>query len=194
MIYCISIRHPLSIELSVASPNDAAYFEYAFPEFSVVPQVEGDLGCRMAASFQQAFRKGAQAVVLTGSDIPGLNNSIIKRAFSALEKHMGVIGPASDGGYYLIGMRSPGFNLFNNITWSTQDVLMQTEKLAHEQNLNLIRLPTLKDMDDSDEYWIWRDKYCPKKYIISQVRTRCTAASMSLWDKVMPCVTNSQIL
>ncbi|TFG70393.1 MAG: glycosyltransferase [Anaerolineales bacterium] len=147
----------LSIELSVASPEDTAYFEYAFPELSVTPQLKGDLGARMAASFQQAFQKGAQAVVLTGSDILGLNRSIIKRAFSTLEIHPGVIGPAPDGGYYLIGMQAPGCNLFNDITWSTQDVLAQTKNLAHEQNLNLIHLPTLKDMDDSDEYWAWRD-------------------------------------
>ncbi|MDF1513411.1 MAG: TIGR04282 family arsenosugar biosynthesis glycosyltransferase [Anaerolineae bacterium] len=147
-----------SIELSVASQKDVEYFKYAFPELSVVAQTNGDLGSRMARSFQQAFQNGAHAVALTGSDIPGLNSSLITRAFTLLENHRGVIGPAEDGGYYLIGLRAPGYGLFHGIEWSSPDVLTQTEILAQQQELQLIQLPMLKDMDDSEDYWNWRDR------------------------------------
>lgn len=146
------------IGLSVASPDDVGFFKLAFPELTVCPQVNGDLGVRMESSFQQAFDEGADCAVLTGSDIPGLSSDIVTQAFTLLENHHSVIGPASDGGYYLIGMRSPGFKLFNNIMWSTDQVLAETEKRARQQNITMVHVPTLNDMDDAVEYEVWREK------------------------------------
>jgi hypothetical protein len=109
----------------------------------------------MHDSLKQAFREGADCAVLTGSDIPGLTSTLVTEAFKALKKHPIVIGPASDGGYYLIGMRAPGVQLFTNIAWSTNQVLIQTIEHADAQGVKLKYLPTLSDLDDGVEYETW---------------------------------------
>ncbi len=144
------------IELSVAALADVPFFTAAFPELVVQPQVAGDLGARMTASFSQAFAAGAQAAVLTGSDIPGLDSHLVCDAFEVLAEAPIVIGPARDGGYYLIGMRAPGFALFDGIEWSTQRVLAQTEALAQSQGLPLAHLCELDDIDTGKAFERWR--------------------------------------
>jgi rSAM/selenodomain-associated transferase 1 len=144
------------IELSVTSENDVSYFKLAFPEFTVRPQVEGDLGFRMESSFQRAFKEGVECAVLTGSDIPGLTNQLIHQAFKILEHHPVAIGPAADGGYYLIGQRVPGIKLLDGITWSTNTVLEQTKALATRLGHSLVYLPTLADMDEKTDYQQWK--------------------------------------
>lgn len=146
------------IELCVASSADVPFFGGAFPELVVCHQVEGDLGQRMQASFERAFAGGAEAVVLTGSDIPGLNSRIVRAAFDALDTSPVVIGPARDGGYYLIGMRAPGAPLFEGVEWSTDCVLAQTEALASAQGLDIVRMPELHDIDTIEEYMRWRQQ------------------------------------
>lgn len=157
------------LELAVASGEDCAYFERAFPEMLVRPQIKGDLGARMHNSFQQAFREGAEAVVLTGSDIPELTVAIVRHAFELLrfpddsDRLPGVIGPATDGGYYLIGMRAPGAGLFDNVTWSTETVLTDTKATAAKRSVALAELPTLSDVDLTDDYRTW----------VNQLRSEC---------------------
>jgi hypothetical protein len=144
------------VELSLASPADVPFFAAAFPELAVRPQIAGDLGQRMAASFAQAFTEGAEAVVLTGSDIPRLDSQRVCAAFGALTEAPAVIGPARDGGYYMIGMRAPGVSLFDGIEWSTERVLAQTEALARSHGIRLAYLPELEDVDTEEEYDRWR--------------------------------------
>ncbi len=144
------------ITLSVATPADVSFFAEAFPELNVRAQVTGDLGTRMATSLDRAFTQGAEVAVLTGSDIPGLNAALINEAFQALEHATAVIGPAADGGYYLIGMHAPGVDLFHDIPWSTDQVLAQTEAMARAQGIALAKLPTLMDIDTIEAYNEWR--------------------------------------
>ena len=144
-----------TIEFSVASPDDVLFFSDAFPELLVRPQVAGDLGQRMAASFEQAFAAGADAVVLTGSDIPGLDSETVRAAFDALNTSEVVIGPSSDGGYYLIGMRALCAALFEGIEWSSERVLAQTEAVARDHGLLVTRLPELHDVDTAEELDRW---------------------------------------
>ncbi|MEE8390197.1 MAG: TIGR04282 family arsenosugar biosynthesis glycosyltransferase [Anaerolineae bacterium] len=144
------------IELSVTKPADVPFFADAFPELVVRPQIKGDLGQRMAASFAQAFAAGAEVVVLTGSDISGLDGQLVRVAFRALETAPVVIGPASDGGYYLIGMRVPGARIFEGIEWSSERVLAQTKTLADAQGLAMVHLPEQVDMDTIEEFEHWR--------------------------------------
>jgi rSAM/selenodomain-associated transferase 1 len=153
-----NLKPDIRIELSVASPEDVNFFKMAFPEFIVRPQVDGNLGVKMAMSMQQAFEDEAKYVVLTGSDIPGLTSDIVTQAFTYLESHQGVIGPAADGGYYLIGLRSSDSHLFTGITWSTHNVMIKTEQRAKEHGIKLMHLPTLVDMDDVNEYTAWSKK------------------------------------
>ncbi len=145
------------VELSLASPADVPFFAAAFHELVVRAQVEGGLGQRMAASFAQAFAAGAESVVLTGSDVPGLNAQIARAAFRALKSAPVVIGPASDGGYYLIGMRAPGARLFEGIEWSSARVLAQTEALAEAQELEIAYLLERFDVDTAEEFGRWLD-------------------------------------
>lgn len=158
--YLLDLLHTglddVCIELAVAAPEDAPFFTAAFPELLVRPQVAGDLGARMAASFAQAFAAGAQSVVLTGSDIPGLDAVHVKRAFAVLETSPAVIGPAEDGGYYLLGLRAPGAPVFDGISWSTGAVLAQTEALIRATGLALAYLPALTDLDTVEDYRAWR--------------------------------------
>ncbi|MGC9398483.1 MAG: TIGR04282 family arsenosugar biosynthesis glycosyltransferase [Anaerolineae bacterium] len=150
-----TVAETARIELSLGHQRDVPFFTRAFPELLVRPQVHGDLGARMAASFDQAFAEGADAVVLTGSDIPGLNGALVQEAFARLETDPAVIGPAEDGGYYLLGLRAPGADLFSDIPWSTADVLACTEARARAHDLTLTRLPLLADIDVEEDYAAW---------------------------------------
>ena len=92
------------------------------------PQAGADLGQRMENAFRSAFSDGAEYVVLTGSDIPDLSGKIIEEAFSKLYDNGAVIGPAKDGGYYLIGFSRQGFlpEVFNGIRWGGNSVFTDT--------------------------------------------------------------------
>ena len=146
----------LDIELAVASPDDVPFFALAFPEIRVRPQVDGDLGQRMASSFERAFQGGADRVVLTGSDIPGLGHQMVMDAFKLLDEADLVIGPAEDGGYYLIGMRAPGADVFRGIDWSTGRVLAQTQARARAQDLTVARAAERFDVDGIEDYHRWK--------------------------------------
>jgi uncharacterized protein len=158
--YLLDLLHAglddVCIELAVAAPEDVPFFAAAFPELLVRPQVTGDLGARLSASFARAFAAGAERVVLTGSDIPKLDSRVVRAAFAALENTPAVIGPAHDGGYYLLGLRAPGAPVFDGIAWSTGAVLAQTEALIRAAGLTLSYLPALADLDTVEDYRVWR--------------------------------------
>jgi rSAM/selenodomain-associated transferase 1 len=144
-----------SIELSLAASEDIAFFELAFPEFQVNAQIGMNLGQRFTHSFSTAFEKGADAVVVIGTDIPDLDRSIIRAAFAGLEEKDVVIGPDTDGGYYLIGTRDKTAILFNDIHWSSEFVYQRTEQLIQSQGLTLHRLPVLSDVDTEADFRRW---------------------------------------
>jgi hypothetical protein len=151
------------IELSVASDADVPYFAQAFPELTVTAQRAGDLGERMQSSFDRAFSAGHNRVVLTGSDIPGLDSALVRTAFNALEKDTVVIGPAADGGYYLIGMHAPGVPLFGGISWSSDRVLAQTEAMAHQHTHSIAYLEERSDIDVHQDFVQWRQSLAARK-------------------------------
>jgi rSAM/selenodomain-associated transferase 1 len=107
---------------------------------------EASLGTRMAKAFKTAFDQGRQRVVIIGSDCPELSSALLEEAFTELKRHPVVIGPAADGGYYLLGMQKP-YPLFENIDWSTDKVLRQTQAKTQELGLEAHLLPTLHDLD-----------------------------------------------
>jgi uncharacterized protein len=112
-------------------------------------QSVGDLGDRMAHAIAQVFDRGARRILLMGSDCPGLTSDILADAFEALRLHDVVLGPAADGGYYLIGMRQPQPQLFDQMQWSHAQVLEQT--LARLDGLAHYLLPILHDIDTPDD-------------------------------------------
>ena len=110
-------------------------------------QPDGPLGTRLATAFDWHFREGAPRVAIIGSDCPGVDRRLVSQAFDTLDTRDVVIGPAHDGGYYLIGLRAPAPGLFHGVAWSTPAVLGQTLALVHRLGLSAALLPTLRDVD-----------------------------------------------
>ena len=109
-----------------------------------------DLGERMYNAIQLGFEKGYEKVCLIGTDIPALDSNIIAGAFRQLQKKRAVIGPALDGGYYLIGFShlSTGIkNIFSNKAWSTDTVYRETIRSFEIEKFTYAVLPTLADLD-----------------------------------------------
>lgn len=115
------------------------------PQFHAQPG--GDLGSRLRAAFGRHLREGARRVVVIGSDCPGVNRQLIGEAFAALEAHDLVVGPAWDGGYYLIGMKTLHEPLFRGIRWSSPEVLSETASVARGLGLSCHSLLPLRDVD-----------------------------------------------
>ncbi len=117
----------------------------------LVPQARGTLGHRMAGAIKRAFREGAPAVLLVGSDCPLLTRGHLERALRALGDRDLVLGPAADGGYYLIGLRKPSVGVFRRIPWSTGSVLARTLERAETLGLSTTLLGELSDIDTLED-------------------------------------------
>lgn len=117
------------------------------------PQKGNDLGGRMAAAFQEGFSHGFDRIVLIGTDCPELTGTILKEAFSGMENSGSVIGPAADGGYYLIGFKAEVFiaKLFRDIAWGTQTVFEETMKKYRASGIQPYILPRLNDIDQMED-------------------------------------------
>jgi len=114
-------------------------------------QKGNDLGERMLNAFEYAFKNGYEEVVIIGTDCFELTSSIINDAFSFLKDHEIVIGPAEDGGYYLLGMKKLYPELFQNIYWSTENVLLQTIAVCCKGSLTYHLLQQLSDVDEEKD-------------------------------------------
>ena len=124
------------------------------------PQGKGHLGQRMQRAFASAFEEDAATVVIVGSDIPGISAHIIQQGFEALRENDLVIGPATDGGYYLVGLSSSRATkaygqLFEGINWGRGRVLAQTLEIANGLGLTLTQLERLTDVDRPADLPAW---------------------------------------
>jgi uncharacterized protein len=136
------------------SPVDArAFFEFCSAgRFLATPQAEGDLGARMAAFFAQQFKEGADRVVLVGSDSPTVPVGFIEQAFEMLLAADIVLGPATDGGYYLIGSAGAVPQVFEGISWGTRKVLRETMEMIGRLGHRVSLLPPWYDVDDLEDW------------------------------------------
>lgn len=127
--------------------------EWVGREHASMPQHGKDLGERMEYAFSQAFSEGFTRAVLVGSDIPDLTSSLMRQAFRYLESAHAVLGPAADGGYYLIGFRSDSFlpAAFKGMDWSTDSVFKKTRDVLESAGLSVSLLPELCDLDTADD-------------------------------------------
>jgi rSAM/selenodomain-associated transferase 1 len=112
------------------------------------PQEGEDLGARLSAASTRLLARGGRAVII-GSDSPDLPVQYIRRAFQRLKHKDVVLGPASDGGYYLVGLRAPAPALFEGISWSGPEVLAGTLERIEREGLSLHLLPMWYDVDDA---------------------------------------------
>jgi rSAM/selenodomain-associated transferase 2/rSAM/selenodomain-associated transferase 1 len=118
-------------------------------------QTAGDLGRRMAQAMADSFAEGASATVIIGSDCPTLTPEILHSAFELLRTSPVVLGPAQDGGYYLVGLRQPLPDLFRGIDWGTASVLTQSLQILERLRIRPALLPILADVDRPGDLDAW---------------------------------------
>jgi len=119
-------------------------------------QRDGDLGQRMATAFDDSFREGSPATIIIGSDCPALTPEVLTAAFGVLETNPVVFGPATDGGYYLIGLTRPVPELFQGVAWGTQTVFAQSLQILEQTGLKPALLKPLDDLDRPEDLAAWR--------------------------------------
>ena len=120
-------------------------------------QGQGDLGDRMVRAFDDAAAQGFAKALCIGSDCPSITQAIFREAFDRLDESDLVLGPATDGGYYLIAMKQPRPELFRDIDWGTASVLSQTRQRAAELGLRVYLLDELSDIDEPQDLSLWDD-------------------------------------
>lgn len=146
---------PVSVEVRFAGGKLTLMQDWLGSDIVYQPQGEGDLGSRMARSLSVALESGIERAVIIGTDCPGLNVILIAKAFQELHSHDLVLGPAIDGGYYLIGLSCLISELFTGISWGTAEVLQQTVDIAKKLDLSIAYLPPLADVDRPEDLPIW---------------------------------------
>jgi hypothetical protein len=144
-------QYPVSPEIRYADGTQQAVEAWLASDIPCLAQGEGDLGDRLRRAFAQAFAQGAGKVVVIGADCPGLTPALFARAFAALDTQDLVLGPAKDGGYYLVGLNRPAPSLFSEIPWGTGEVLTATLKQAQALNLSTHLLESLADVDRPED-------------------------------------------
>jgi len=144
-----------AVELRFAPDEAAAEIQPWLREsWQARAQGGGDLGQRMQAAFADAFAAGASRVAIVGSDCPEVRAADIRQAWNELKSHDLVIGPAMDGGYWLIGLTREQPELFKGISWSSEHVLAQTLQRAKAAGLRIQLLRILSDVDTEKD---WKD-------------------------------------
>lgn len=145
----------ITVEVRFAGGNWELMQNWLGVGFVYQTQGEGDLGQRMMRSLVDAFSNNAEQVIIIGTDCPGLNSQILASAFEKLKVCDLVLGPALDGGYYLIGLRRVVPELFSQISWGTAQVFQQTIEIAQKLNLLSGYLPSLADVDRPEDLPVW---------------------------------------
>jgi rSAM/selenodomain-associated transferase 1 len=141
----------LSVEIHHTGGNLQLMQDWLGTDIIYQNQIDGDLGAKMLAAFQKSFDSGVDKAAIIGTDCPTLKAEIMAQAFQELSQHDVVLGPAKDGGYYLIGLRRAIPELFSGIKWGTSEVFVCTRAIAQNLDLNIAYLPTLADIDRPED-------------------------------------------
>jgi rSAM/selenodomain-associated transferase 1 len=138
---------PFAVRWAVAEPDHGFAARFALDPATVFPQRGDDLGARLADALGRMLDAGFARCAIVGSDVPQLGRDVVERAFVALRAADVVLGPAADGGYYLVATGAR-HELFVGIAWSTSAVLAETLARADELGLRTAQLETLLDVDE----------------------------------------------
>ena len=141
------------VELRFTPDDSRAEIErWLRPGWHATPQGPGDLGEKLMRAVRETLASGVRRVAVVGSDCPEMTAADIGAAWKALADHDVVIGPATDGGYWLIGLRSGDAKVFDGISWSTSVVLEQTLARCRAARLDVKRLRELPDVDTFEDW------------------------------------------
>ncbi len=152
-VYAATLDHTLAaattsglrVILSLADDSASDWID-SLP-VSTELQSGSDLGARMGDAFSRRFDEGEDRVVVIGSDCPWLGAPHLHQAIDELERGEVVLGPADDGGYWLVAQRPPGVELFTDIPWSCPETLSQTRQRLEQLGVTWIELEELTDID-----------------------------------------------
>jgi rSAM/selenodomain-associated transferase 2/rSAM/selenodomain-associated transferase 1 len=148
----------MELEVRYEGGNRALMEKWLGPDVSYRSQGRGDLGARMARTFAKAFHQGVDRVVIVGSDCPGVTEATVGTGFDLLNEFDLVLGPANDGGYYLIGLRQEKLQLFQDIPWGTAEVRARTLEIANQLGLEWIEVEPLGDVDRAEDIEVWESE------------------------------------
>ncbi len=143
------LKLPIDRYLACAPSSTLVFFKIMEERQAVqlLDQVGDDLGARMQETFDRLFARSHPSVMIVGTDVPSLPLDYYKQALALLQTNDLVLGPADDGGYYLIGLKKPVPGLFEQIPWSTNEVLRLTRERADCLGLRTALLPNWSDVD-----------------------------------------------
>ncbi len=169
-IYKTLIYHTYLQIQSIDAEKLVYFSEYVEPDFKknenlihFFIQSKGDLGEKMSNAFRNQFEKGFDKLLIIGTDCPEITSEIVDKAFLHLENSEVVIGPAKDGGYYLLGMNRFIPGIFKNIKWSSDQVLKSTKLFLESNKINHSFLPILSDVDHLEDWELFKDKLIQTK-------------------------------
>jgi len=167
-IYKFLLDHTVAVTKNLASDKEVYYSEEIHhndiwdPEVYTKKLQKGeDLGDRMKNAFAEGFKDGYTKIAIIGSDLFDITSEEISEAFKRLEEADFVVGPAIDGGYYLLGMRSLNTSIFVSKQWGTSTVLQDTLKDLSAENVSL-----LEEKNDVDHYSDIKDHKEFQKFFI----------------------------
>lgn len=153
-IYFKLIEYTLAQTKEVNSVKNIFYSSFIQDNYSAdffYLQEGVDLGEKMMNAFEKCFNHGAEKVIIIGTDCAEIKSTTFDAAFEKLNEKDVVIGPAKDGGYYLLGMKKMHSNLFQNMNWSTDEVYQSTINKLDKQNVSYHSLPILTDIDNEED-------------------------------------------
>jgi len=156
-VYAALFDRALEVVAGVGFDLVVSYAEAPSPEWTAdhpqrwEVQRGGDLGARMSDAFDRRFGEGSDRVVIVGSDCPQLRKAHLTGAADALRDAPVVLGPATDGGYWLVAQRRPGVDLFTGIPWSSRRTLAATRQRLAALAAKWIELDELDDLDTGDD-------------------------------------------
>jgi len=148
-------KEQVSLEVRHHGGNEVIMKRWLGDDVVYTPQGRGDLGRRMLRAFEDAFSAGFLRVVVIGTDCPEIREKHLGKAFSCLGKGRVVLGPAKDGGYYLIGLQESADGLFERVSWGTERVLRETLERAESLALTVDLLEPLRDVDRPEDLPVW---------------------------------------
>jgi rSAM/selenodomain-associated transferase 2/rSAM/selenodomain-associated transferase 1 len=144
---CFSAASGVNLEIRFDGASKKNMLQWLGKGLEFYHQGGGDLGQRMNRAFNKAFQSGYERVVVIGCDCPQIDDKILSAAFEALKDNDMAIGPAFDGGYYLIGLRKPVPELFIDIDWGIESVFERTITIAKAENIKVAQLQKYSDVD-----------------------------------------------